>query len=66
MQTDAEWAEIWNMRLINLGAAGHINPASGFGPWPDGFDILDELRRRASTQPERRVPDEKYLQHGEL
>ncbi|ULQ54863.1 alpha/beta hydrolase [Flavihumibacter fluvii] len=28
---------------INIGAAGHINAAAGFGPWPQGLDILKTL-----------------------
>ena len=26
----------WGARLIDAGAAGHINVASGHGPWPEG------------------------------
>lgn len=28
------WAQRWGSHLVNLGAAGHINAESGFGPWP--------------------------------
>lgn len=62
----AEWAETWDAQLINLGKAGHINPAAGFGPWLEGFDVLDELRRRATASSERRTFDEPLLQLGEL
>lgn len=41
----AWWADRWGSRFINLGAAGHINVDAGFGPWHDGLDIFDELRR---------------------
>lgn len=32
----AELAAAWGARLIDAGAAGHINVASGHGPWPEG------------------------------
>lgn len=31
-----ELAEAWGAELVDAGEAGHINPASGFGPWPEG------------------------------
>ncbi|MGH8206907.1 MAG: RBBP9/YdeN family alpha/beta hydrolase [Steroidobacteraceae bacterium] len=37
-------AAAWGSRLVTIGAAGHINTASGFGPWHEGFALLDELR----------------------
>jgi predicted alpha/beta hydrolase family esterase len=36
-------ADAWGSRLVNIGAAGHINTASGHGPWPEGRLLLDEL-----------------------
>ena len=30
-------AETWGARLIEAGAAGHINTESGHGPWPEGL-----------------------------
>lgn len=30
----AELAQAWGSRLDDLGDVGHLNPASGFGPWP--------------------------------
>ena len=61
-----EWAEVWGAELINLGAVGHINPASGFGPWPEGLAILQRLRREANGLSEHRAPEERFLQLGEL
>nr|WP_238475001.1 alpha/beta hydrolase [Azospirillum cavernae] len=29
--------------FINAGAVGHINVASGFGPWPLGETLVKEL-----------------------
>lgn len=36
-------AKAWGAGLVNTGSCGHINVASGFGPWPAGERILDEL-----------------------
>jgi uncharacterized protein len=31
-----EFAAAWGSGLIEIGSAGHVNAASGHGPWPDG------------------------------
>jgi uncharacterized protein len=36
-------ANAWGAGLVNAGSCGHINMAAGFGPWPAGERILDEL-----------------------
>jgi len=46
----AHWAAAWDAELINLGAAGHINVASGFGAWPRGYEIFDSLRERTARE----------------
>ncbi len=33
----------WGSRLVDLGHAGHINVASGFGRWQRGYDLLTVL-----------------------
>jgi predicted alpha/beta hydrolase family esterase len=38
-----ELAEAWGSRLVNLGDVGHLNPASGYGPWPQAEDLIREL-----------------------
>lgn len=38
------YAEAWGSRLVMLENAGHINAASGFGAWPDGYALLTSLR----------------------
>ena len=43
-----QWADYWESRLINIGDAGHINVASGFGAWPAGLAIFEQLRQTAS------------------
>lgn len=45
------WADRWGARLINIGNAGHINVDSGYGPWPEGLEIFDLLRRTQSDLP---------------
>lgn len=36
-------AEAWGSRLVEVGARGHLNSASGLGAWPEGRALLDEL-----------------------
>ncbi|MBL9048726.1 MAG: alpha/beta hydrolase [Tabrizicola sp.] len=36
-------AQSWEAVLVDLGHAGHINVASGFGPWPAGKWLRDDL-----------------------
>lgn len=38
------FAKAWGSRFVDIGAAGHINTASGFGAWPFGRLLLDDLR----------------------
>lgn len=37
----------WGSELITIGFAGHINIASGFGRWPNGYALLERLKARA-------------------
>lgn len=39
----ASLARSWEADLVDLGNAGHINVASGFGPWPSGKGLRDDL-----------------------
>ena len=39
------WAHRWGAGFINLGAAGHINAESGFGPWPLARLRVDHMVR---------------------
>jgi uncharacterized protein len=41
-------AATWGSALYDLGDAGHVNIASGFGPWPDAVTLADGLRGRAA------------------
>lgn len=38
------YAEAWGSRFVLLQAAGHVNAAAGFGPWPEGHALLESLR----------------------
>jgi uncharacterized protein len=42
-----EYAAAWGSELVVLPNAGHINVASGHGPWPEGFELLHRLRTEA-------------------
>jgi predicted alpha/beta hydrolase family esterase len=33
----------WGTNLVDLGNAGHINAESGYGPWPFGLTLLQQL-----------------------
>lgn len=33
-------ATLWGSRHVSIGAAGHINAASGHGPWEEGLELL--------------------------
>ncbi len=39
-------ARAWGSRLVNAGAVGHLNPASGFGVWPQAEELIRALDRR--------------------
>jgi serine hydrolase len=39
----AEMAMNWNSALVDLGEAGHLNPASGYGSWPRAHEFIEEL-----------------------
>jgi len=38
-----EFARAWGSRFAELGAVGHLNPASGFGEWAQAEDFIREL-----------------------
>jgi uncharacterized protein len=42
-------ARAWGSRLDDLGEVGHLNPASGFGPWPQAERYIGELSTRPSV-----------------
>jgi len=38
-----QYAEDWGAELFDAGDAGHIETASGYGPWPDGERLVAAL-----------------------
>ena len=45
----ADMASAWRSELRNVGLAGHINTASGHGPWPEGRQILQQFIANSCT-----------------
>ena len=47
-------AHHWGSMLEDLGEAGHLNPAAGFGPWPEGYllwvEMMEHHPPRSSVQ----------------
>jgi predicted alpha/beta hydrolase family esterase len=39
----AAFARSWGGKLVDLGEVGHLNPASGFGEWPQAVSLINEL-----------------------
>lgn len=37
------FAEAWGSRFVELGAVGHLNPASGHGEWPRAMELIREF-----------------------
>ncbi len=46
----AHWADAWGAHFQNLGAVGHINTESGFGPWPLARYKVDQMVRHLQRQ----------------
>jgi predicted alpha/beta hydrolase family esterase len=42
-QRAAFFAEQWGSELVNIGNAGHINAAAGYGKWEDGIALLNSF-----------------------
>ncbi|TCM69068.1 hypothetical protein EC844_10311 [Acinetobacter calcoaceticus] len=36
-------ANQWGSQWVQLGAVGHLNPAAGFGPWPQALTFIQQL-----------------------
>ncbi len=46
-----ELAEQWGSRVEELGHVGHLNPAAGFGEWPQAESLIDSLRQAIPAHP---------------
>jgi uncharacterized protein len=42
-------AKAWGAELVDIGKAGHINPAAGYGEWPEGERLLARLETGKSA-----------------
>ncbi|MBW9063108.1 serine hydrolase family protein [Rhizobium herbae] len=62
LETLSLYCRLWKTEARNLGLAGHINIASGFGRWTGGYGLLSLLKRKARTY---RYSDRASLQDGE-
>jgi predicted alpha/beta hydrolase family esterase len=51
------WADFWNSSFINIGRAGHIDAEAGFGPWWEGVEIFENLRRSPRATAFQRTSD---------
>ena len=45
LEAVSRMARDWGSELVNLGEVGHLNPASGFGHWPQAEALILELDR---------------------
>lgn len=43
LQRARAMAEAWDAAFTDVGPRGHLNPASGYGEWPRGEALLQEL-----------------------
>ena len=50
-----ELAQAWGSDTVDLGEVGHLNPASGYGPWPMATQLIERLEAgRLSSSAESR------------
>ena len=47
------FAAAWGATLIDAGDAGHLNPESGHGPWPEGLLLFARLLAQIGKQGKR-------------
>jgi uncharacterized protein len=43
VEWSSQLAQTWGARFVKLGDCGHVNPASGHGPWAQGLDLLHQV-----------------------
>ncbi|NRR29374.1 long-chain-fatty-acid--CoA ligase [Oxalobacteraceae bacterium] len=49
MESARALAADWGAELVELGAVGHLNPASGYGPWPQAVALLERLQAKIDS-----------------
>jgi predicted alpha/beta hydrolase family esterase len=47
----SEFARAWGSETVDLGEVGHLNPASGFGPWPMAEALIARLTTGQAIAP---------------
>lgn len=47
----AGFARDWGSEFVDAGAVGHLNPASGFGEWPQAAELLSAFGVEVGGQP---------------
>lgn len=64
MQRDKarDLAAAWKVPFLDIGKAGHINVASGFGRWPQGYELARQVSERIGRSSPRRALSEEKLQ----
>ncbi|MEM5427500.1 RBBP9/YdeN family alpha/beta hydrolase [Cupriavidus oxalaticus] len=45
-----ELARAWGSEVFDLGKVGHLNPASGYGPWPMAEQLIARLEAGSTVQ----------------
>lgn len=45
----ASLAQAWGSLFVDLGEVGHLNPASGFGLWPQAVSFIEALAAKAAS-----------------
>lgn len=43
------FSEAWGCELVSLDDVGHLNPASGHGPWPGGYSMMENFILRKTS-----------------
>ncbi len=58
-----DWASRWGSGFVDAGYVGHINIASGHGPWPEGERLFEQFRaQNAASEYVRAAAPSKTLQ----
>jgi predicted alpha/beta hydrolase family esterase len=50
-----QYAARWNSELHDLGYAGHVNMASGFGRWEQGYRLFSAFTKRVEDRQSKRA-----------
>ena len=58
-----QMASDWGSEWVNVGAVGHINPASGFGVWPQAEQFIQSLESDPAAI-ERTCHEKKSARHA--